>query len=88
MAANPAEVLAGLAPTLQGIFDSTGASCWTPDEVVEGQPCVVGVPWRRSETAARVLNGALVHRSGGSGTGPPKRFSRQVPESSQGERHR
>ena len=41
---DPAEVLAGLAPTLQGIFDSTGAPCWTPDEVVEGQPCVVGVP--------------------------------------------
>ena len=41
---DPAEVLAGLAPTLQGIFDSTGAACWTPDEVVEGQPCVVGTP--------------------------------------------
>ena len=41
---DPAEVLAGLAPTLQGIFDSTGAPCWTPDEVVEGQPCVVGTP--------------------------------------------
>ncbi len=41
---DPADVLAGLAPTLQGIFDSTGAPCWTPDEVVEGQPCVVGVP--------------------------------------------
>jgi multiple sugar transport system substrate-binding protein len=40
---DPAEVLAGLAPTLQEIFDSTGAPCWTPDEVVEGQPCVVGV---------------------------------------------
>ena len=40
---DPGEVLAGLAPTLQGIFDSTGASCWTPDEVVEGEPCVVGV---------------------------------------------
>jgi multiple sugar transport system substrate-binding protein len=40
---DPAEVLAGLAPTLQAIFDSTGASCWTPDEVVEGEPCVVGV---------------------------------------------
>jgi multiple sugar transport system substrate-binding protein len=41
---DPAEVLAALAPTLQGIFDSTGAACWTPDEVVEGQPCVVGTP--------------------------------------------
>ncbi len=41
---DPAGVLAGLAPTLQGIFDSTGAPCWTPDEVVEGQPCVVGTP--------------------------------------------
>ncbi len=41
---DPADVLAGLAPTLQGIFDSTGAPCWTPDEVVEGQPCVVGTP--------------------------------------------
>jgi multiple sugar transport system substrate-binding protein len=41
---DPAETLAGLAPTLQGIFDSTGAPCWTPDEVVEGQPCVVGTP--------------------------------------------
>ena len=40
---DPATVLAGLAPTLQEIFDTTGASCWTPDEVVEGQPCVVGV---------------------------------------------
>jgi len=41
---DPAETLAGLAPTLQEIFDSTGAACWTPDEVVEGQPCVVGTP--------------------------------------------
>lgn len=41
--ADPAETLAALAPTLQEIFDSTGAPCWTPDEVVEGQPCVVGV---------------------------------------------
>ena len=40
---DPAEVLAGLAPTLQGIFDSTGATCWSPDDVVEGEPCVVGV---------------------------------------------
>ena len=41
---DPAETLAGLAPTLQEIFDSTGAMCWTPDEVVDGQPCVVGTP--------------------------------------------
>jgi len=41
---DPAEVLAGLAPTLQEIFDSTGAPCWPPDEVVDGQPCTVGVP--------------------------------------------
>ena len=41
---DPAETLAGLAPTLQEIFDSTGAECWTPDEVVVGQPCVVGTP--------------------------------------------
>ncbi len=40
---DPAEVLVGLAPTLQAIFDSTGAPCWTPDEVTDG-PCVVGVP--------------------------------------------
>ncbi len=40
---DPAEVLVSLAPTLQEIFDSTGAPCWTPDEVTDG-PCVVGVP--------------------------------------------
>lgn len=40
---DPAAVLAGLAPTLQGIFDSTGAPCWTPDEATDG-PCQVGVP--------------------------------------------
>lgn len=40
---DPATVLADLAPTLQEIFDTTGAECWPPDEVVEGQPCVVGV---------------------------------------------
>ena len=41
---DPATVTAELAPTLQEIFDSTGAPCWSPDEVVEGEPCVVGVP--------------------------------------------
>lgn len=40
---DPATVLAGLAPTLQEIFDTTGAPCWTPDEVTDA-PCVVGVP--------------------------------------------
>jgi multiple sugar transport system substrate-binding protein len=40
---DPAEVLAGLAPTLQAIFDSTGAACWSPDPVSDG-PCQVGVP--------------------------------------------
>lgn len=41
---DPATVTADLAPTLQEIFDTTGASCWSPDEVVEGEPCVVGTP--------------------------------------------
>ena len=41
---DPAEVTANLAPTLQAIFDSESAPCWSPDEVVEGQPCVVGTP--------------------------------------------
>ena len=41
---DPATITAEYAPTLQEIFDSTGAECWTPDEIVEGQPCVVGVP--------------------------------------------
>jgi multiple sugar transport system substrate-binding protein len=40
---DPAEVLVSLAPTLQEIFDTTGAPCWTPDEVT-AEPCVVGVP--------------------------------------------
>jgi multiple sugar transport system substrate-binding protein len=40
---DPAEVLAALAPTLQEIFDTTGAPCWEPDEVTD-DPCVVGVP--------------------------------------------
>jgi multiple sugar transport system substrate-binding protein len=38
---DPATVLAGLAPTLQGIFDATGAPCWAPDPPSEG-PCQVG----------------------------------------------
>jgi multiple sugar transport system substrate-binding protein len=41
---DPAQVTADLAPTLQAIFDSENAPCWSPDEVVEGQPCVVGTP--------------------------------------------
>ena len=40
---DPAEVLTALAPTLQEIFDTTGAPCWEPDEVTD-DPCVVGVP--------------------------------------------
>jgi multiple sugar transport system substrate-binding protein len=40
---DPAEALAALAPTLQEIFDTTGAPCWEPDEVTD-DPCVVGVP--------------------------------------------
>ena len=40
---DPAQVTAELAPTLQAIFDSENAPGWSPDEVVEGQPCVVGV---------------------------------------------
>jgi multiple sugar transport system substrate-binding protein len=40
---DPAEVLAALAPTLQEIFDTTGAPCWEPDEVTD-DPCLVGVP--------------------------------------------
>jgi multiple sugar transport system substrate-binding protein len=40
---DPATVLNSLAPTLQAIFDSTGAECWPPDEVVAGEPCHVGV---------------------------------------------
>jgi multiple sugar transport system substrate-binding protein len=39
---DPAEVLAGLAPTLQEIFDITGAPCWAPDPASDG-PCQVGV---------------------------------------------
>lgn len=38
---DPATVLAGLAPSLQAIFDSTGAPCWPPDPVSDG-PCQVG----------------------------------------------
>ena len=41
---DPAEVTADLAPTLQAIFDSENAPCWSPDEVVPGEPCVVGTP--------------------------------------------
>jgi multiple sugar transport system substrate-binding protein len=40
---DPAQVLVSLAPTLQEIFDTTGAPCWSPDEVTD-DPCVVGVP--------------------------------------------
>lgn len=39
---DPATVLSGLAPTLQGIFDATGAPCWSPDPPSDG-PCQVGV---------------------------------------------
>lgn len=38
---DPATVLAGLAPSLQAIFDTTGAACWPPDPVSDG-PCQVG----------------------------------------------
>jgi len=38
---DPATVLAGLAPSLQAIFDSTGAACWPPDPPSDG-PCQVG----------------------------------------------
>lgn len=39
---DPASVLAGLVPALQEIFEVTGAECWPPDVVVEGEPCMVG----------------------------------------------
>ena len=38
---DPATVLAGLAPSLQAVFDSTGAACWPPDPASDG-PCPVG----------------------------------------------
>ena len=35
---DPAEVLAGLLPNLQDIFEATGAACWAPDPPSDG-PC-------------------------------------------------
>jgi multiple sugar transport system substrate-binding protein len=38
---DPATVLAGLADTLQEVFDVSGAACWSPDPPSDG-PCQVG----------------------------------------------
>ena len=38
---DPATVLAGLAPSLQAILDSTGAACWPPDPASDGACQVV-----------------------------------------------
>jgi multiple sugar transport system substrate-binding protein len=35
---DPAEVLQGLLPNLQEVFDASGAPCWSPDPASDG-PC-------------------------------------------------